>query len=129
MDGTAPTDLTQVDEVQVSEEEAEAQRALRDPGMPSKEERAEHELSHLPFRPWCDACVKGRAKDKMSLRLTDSYSRSGVPRVQMDYCFPTERHDDDTEEGESAGESATVLVMQESVCRSVWAYVVERKGA
>ena len=72
------------------EEEAEVQRALRDPGTPSKAEREEHELTHLPYRPWCDACVRGRAKDKMSLRLTEAYSHSCVPRVRMDYCYFTE---------------------------------------
>ena len=102
------------------EEEAEAQRALRDPGLPSREEREEHMLSHLPFRPWCDACVRGRARDKMSLRLAEAYSRSCMPRVRMDV---------DTEQDPGAGDSVTVLVMQESVCRSVWAYAVGKKGS
>ena len=116
------------------EDEAEAQRALRDPGMPSKQEREEHELTHLPFRPWCAACIRGRAKDKMSLRLPEAYSQCRVPRVRMDYCYLTDKSgEEEGEEGkgdeESAGESATVLVVQESVCRSVWAYMVDRKGA
>ena len=27
---------------------------------PAKAEREEHEKTHLPFRSWCKACVKGR---------------------------------------------------------------------
>ena len=53
------------------EEEAEVQRAHRDPGTLSKQVREEHEVSHLPFHPWCDTCIRGRAKDKMSLRLSE----------------------------------------------------------
>ena len=115
------------------QEEAESQRALRDPGSPSKADREEHDLTHLPYRPWCDACVRGRAKDKMSLRLTEAYSHSCVPRVRMDYCYLTEKTADEatgeTDQDPGAGDSATVLVVQESVCRSVWAYAVDRKGA
>ena len=52
----------------------------------------------------------------------------------MDYMFLTEDVEMKTgEEGEgdtsTVRESMTVLVMQESVCRSVWAYAVENKGA
>ena len=48
----------------------------------------------------------------------------------MDYCFLTERADDDnTEQDPGAGDSVTVLVVQESVCRSVWAYAVGKKGS
>ena len=106
------------------EEEAEAQRALRDPGTPSKQEREEHELSHLPFRPWCAACIKGRAKDKMSLKLSEAYSGSGIPRVRMDNCYLTEKSGEgEGGEEETAGESATVLVVQEvsvDPCGHTW---------
>ena len=63
------------------QEEAESQRALRDPGSPSKADREEHDLTHLPYRPWCDACVRGRAKDKMSLRLTEAYSHLSLIHI------------------------------------------------
>ena len=103
------------------EEEAEAQRALRDPGSPSKAEREEHDLTHLPYRPWCDACVRGRAKDKMSLRLTEAYSHSCVPRVRMDYCYLTGKTEDEEAAGDAdqnlgARDSAIAFVVQESGC-------------
>ena len=34
-----------------AEEEAEAQRPLRDPGMPTRREVLEHNLTHMPPRP------------------------------------------------------------------------------
>ena len=62
-----------------AEEEAERPRGLRDPGKPTKSEIEEHEISHIPFRPWCRACVLGRAKDKLHMRLVGAYANSGVP--------------------------------------------------
>ena len=42
---------------QEDQEEAERPRALRDPGRPSQVEIDEHDLTHIPYRPWCNACV------------------------------------------------------------------------
>ena len=36
-------------------------KGVKDPGMPTPKERAEHEWNHWPFRQWCEPCVKGRA--------------------------------------------------------------------
>ena len=38
--------------------------------QPSREERARHELTHLPFRPWCTDCVTGRVADEPHRRVT-----------------------------------------------------------
>ena len=134
-----------------SEVEAERPRGLRDPGLPSASEIAEHNLTHLPPRPWCAACVKARGRDKHSRRLCGAYSDNRVPRVRLDYCFLTEKapHTDNTTRDEAQEETAeaaqsgdraadetsaddssnlTVLVMQESPCRSVWPYTVQQKG-
>ena len=118
------------------EEEAEAQRPLRDPGMPNKNEILEHNLTHIPPRPWCPHCVRGKGKDSPSLRLTGQYAENLVPRIRLDYCFLTENDGGEIEEHDGGnideaqiGSKQTVLVMQESECRSVWAYAVDRKGA
>ena len=74
------------------QEEAERPRALRDPGIPSQAEIDEHDLTHIPYRPWCNACVmaKAKAKNKMSLRVRGAYSDNHVPRIRLDYCHLTE---------------------------------------
>ena len=48
------------------EQEAERQRPVTDPGQPTQDERDEHDCFHRPFRPWCSACVRARAKDAPS---------------------------------------------------------------
>ena len=81
------------------EEESDRPRGIRDPGQPSAAERAEHELSHIPMRPWCKHCVRGKAKDKPSLRIKGAYSGECHPRVRLDYCFLTGNEDEVTKWG------------------------------
>ena len=59
-----------------------------------------------------------------------------MPRVRLDCCFLIENAETATAldphgqlEAPPVGLSQTVLVMQESLCRSVWAYAVEHKGS
>ena len=73
-----------------AEEEAEVQRPLRDPGMPTQKEWDEHMLSHIPPRPWCPHCLRGKGKDSPSLRVKGCFAESLVPRIRMDYAFLTE---------------------------------------
>ena len=48
----------------VGVEEAVQPTVKRDPYCPTAQERAEHELTHLPFRIWCKACVEGRLENR-----------------------------------------------------------------
>lgn len=115
------------------EEESERPRSLRDPGAPSWREIQEHNLTHIPPRPWCPHCVRGKSKDSPSLRIAGEFAECLVPRVRLDYCFLTEADGTSGEATEAAAgqeeSGQTVLVMQESECRSVWAYAVDQKGA
>lgn len=115
------------------EEEARRQRSARDPGEPTREEREEHDLTHIPFRPWCEACIRGKGKRKPSLRIAGAYSLSHSCRVRMDYAYLTEdvevsAGDHGEEESSKAESTMTMLVVQESQYRSVWSYAVESKG-
>ena len=58
-------------------------RAL--PANVSKEEFDAHQLTHLPFRSWCDHCVKGKAVDDAHRPRIDSHR--GEAKVGMDYFF------------------------------------------
>ena len=39
----------------------ERPKTLPTPYTPSKQERIEHELTHVPYRSWCPHCVRGKA--------------------------------------------------------------------
>ena len=122
-------------EEEIGEEEAngkEKVKQVRSPGTPTAHERAEHELTHWPYRSWCDACVKARATGQQHRTMRGEYAESTVARVLMDYGF---LHEEETvKEGEHGTEteakvSMTVMVMLETMCSSVWAYALEGKGA
>ena len=43
-------------------EEGAGQRRLPCPRSPTQQEKEEHEVSHMPYRSWCEACVRGRGR-------------------------------------------------------------------
>ena len=49
-------------QVAEGEEEGRKAKGMHAPRVVSKEEREEHERTHIPYRSWCRACVKGRGR-------------------------------------------------------------------
>ena len=47
----------------------ETARVLAAPRTPTKTEREEHDVSHVPYRPWCRLCVMGRGLEIGHLTL------------------------------------------------------------
>ena len=72
------------------EVEVQAPRAVRAPYVPSAKEVEAHELTHCPFRQWCDHCVRGQAKDVPRTTVRGELADSTVVRVTMGYCFLTD---------------------------------------
>ena len=72
----------------------ESEEALRPkhkalPPNVSKEEYDSHQLTHLPFRSWCDHCVKGKAVDDAHRPRIDPHRREA--KMGMDYFFLARR--------------------------------------
>ena len=44
-------------------EEAAEPRVITKPCRPSAAEVEAHNVTHIPFRNWCEVCVRGRAQD------------------------------------------------------------------
>ena len=61
---------------------ARAPRGLRVPIEPTASERRQHELTHLPYRDWCQHCVKAKGRHAASKKQLDRQ-----PVIQVDYCF------------------------------------------
>ena len=97
---------------------ARAASAKALPQYPSDAERLAHELHHLPFRSWCQFCVKGRARDDP--HKVQGSEKSTVPVVSLDYCFLNRDDEQDT---------ATVLVMNLRPHGAAGAVQVPNKGA
>lgn len=113
--------------------ETQAPRAARAPNKPSQREIDEHDLTHCPYRAWCEACVRGQAKNDCHMTIAGRPdAESSVTRVCIDYCFLTGKvkaQEHEHVQEVKASVSMTILVMLETMCRSTWAYVVEHKGS
>ena len=56
------------------------------PRLPSKLERRLRNLSHLPYKAWCDVCVMAKAQDNSEKRIFPAPSSTReFPTVQMDF--------------------------------------------
>ena len=60
-------------------------RGMKDPAEPSHDERARHELTHVPFRPWCRHCVSGKAADDPHQRRHERREEPEVAKASIDY--------------------------------------------
>ena len=63
-------------------QEARRARGIPQPTQPTKQEMAEHALTHMPYRSWCPICVKAKGKQ-------DAYKQqqSNQPVIQIDFAY------------------------------------------
>ena len=107
-------------------------RLAQTPRTSSKADIDQHTNAQSPYSPWCEHCVKGRAKDDCLRTFPGEFADSSVVRVSMDYCFFTEdekHRETDHVDKATAQVSMTVLVLVETICWSMWAYNVQNKGS
>ena len=57
------------------------------PVTPTQKQREEHELTHLPYAPWCRHCVLARSQNDPHRRCRSRQGRATVPVVSFDFCF------------------------------------------
>ena len=76
------------DEYYTIEEEEQQQaipaKGIRSPEQPTQQERAEHNLTHLPFRSWCPLCVQSKGKADAHKQQKQT---STTPVLQFDFCY------------------------------------------
>ena len=89
---------------------------MQNPRSPSREEREEHEKTHLPFRSWCRHCVRGRGAEEPHRRQT---MLPEIPEIHMDFMFLTEEGED---------QKWTVLVVKERLSRMLMGTAIPSKS-
>ena len=112
-------------------ETGEIPRCAPCPGAPSKAERLAHEVTHWPYRPWCEWCARGRAVGPNAKSLTAEQKVAFVPKAHLDYAFLRDEVvevDDRNGQEEGVAMTMTMLVMVETLCDSVWCYATNGKG-
>ena len=96
-------------------------RMQRNPADPTPEERARHDATHLPYRPWCPVCVEARAIEDPHYKLTKDEKKQGLPQICADYCEIGEDANDKTDK-------QYCLVARDRWSKAIYATVVEAKG-
>ena len=81
-ESTAASPSELMDQPEAIEEEGAPAGSSKVPVLPSDDARRQHELTHLPYRTWCQACVLGRARENPHRQLIREDS---VPVIQLDY--------------------------------------------
>ena len=83
-----PTELYSEDEPGQVEEFVPKVHTKVLPRRPTRAEALEHEITHLPFRDWCDVCVSGRGlMDPHRRRDPDAVAaETRVGKVSFDWA-------------------------------------------
>ena len=102
-----------------AEEEGIVHKEVRSPGQPSRSEVEKHELTHIPFRVWCEHCVRGRGKSAPHLKIEKDSDEGEIPKIEIDYCF---------QKKEDEAKNITTLVMKESPSGCIASIVAPHKG-
>lgn len=103
---------------QPAERYVEGQRV---PVEPTEEERVMHELTHVPYKSWCPACIAGRARrdHHQEASSRDSPERN-VPVISMDWFYVrgNDRHLDFLSRLEDEEEKEPILTVLACTDRS-----------
>ena len=83
------------------------------PFQPTEKMIREHEISHLPYRNWCVACVRGRGRSDPHRTRNDNRDEPLFPIISVDYI---------------ADQHQPILVLVDRASKSHWAHIVLQKG-
>ena len=98
------------------QEDGQPAQPLARPDRPTPEMIAAHEVSHLPYRSWCRACVAGRGR---AFQHKASTHESTVPVVSMDYLYFNERAD---------GSGLPTVVLRDRHSKAIFSHLLPCKG-
>ena len=79
---------------------------VRNVKLPSLAEIEEHNLTHLPFRDWCEFCVQGKASSHPHMKR--KVNENEVPVISMDYMGLKHR---EPEEGRHRRQSRACILV------------------
>ena len=101
--------------------EAQLPRSSKPPQLPTEEERLLHELTHQPYRSWCEVCQ--RSKGRPAYHKRQPRDKESV--IQMDYGFLQDPH---LPPGSPQQRPLTVLTMLETTTGLSNAILTTKKG-
>ena len=97
--------------------------SIAPPEEPTEEQRMHHNLTHLPYQPWCPHCVAMKAREDnhpKGLSKPSSSTDSSKPVISFDFCY--------TSTTGSEQPPAVTLVAVDNWSKAVCAVPSRRKG-
>ena len=113
---------------QEDDEEGRAPVLRKGPVMPSKQEMEEHMATHIPYRDWCEHCVRGRGRNDPHRSGGDDRRQDPTPTVSMDYGFLLTKMASEEDESAESEQCGPMLVMKDHKEGNIFAMVVPAKG-
>ena len=118
--------VAQVDDEQNEEDdtfEACQPCVASSPYAPTRQERAEHNVTHCPYRSWCSHCLAGKAKSSPHYIDKNKDTESRVPIVAVDYAFMSNKGSVDQEYAE-----VKMMVIKDDKSKYVFSIPVPQKA-
>jgi len=114
-------------------EEGQVPKQLVNTKGPTKKEREEHELTHIPYRSWCEHCVKGRGRKTAHKRQVvedKKESLEQVTKIYIDFYFNGKDEEGNEGEDDEDGENkdSPAMVMYDARTRAVASWVLDSKS-
>ena len=95
------------------------------PEQPTDEQRAEHELTHVPFKKWCDYCVSSRSRRDAHRQEDERHdTEGGDPIIAFDFFYVDVGSEDLEFMTKNAGDKdlLTILIVVDKstgMCRAI----------
>ena len=116
--------LVRVDEFADEDMVQEAEELRHVPALvlPYDAEVEAHNVSHLPLRSWCSACVHGRGLS-LGHRRVDAKTKEAeqIPTISVDHWFFGQSED-------RAHYTLPVLIVRDRKSKGIWSHPVPSKG-
>ena len=114
-----------------AEERREAQgehpaRMLVAPTPPTELEMQMHSMTHIPAKPWCPLCIRGKATMAPHRAVLPSEREKEIPAIAIDFMYL--KSDGGGTEDSSAAWSTTLVAIDKSISYPL-AIAVDGKGA
>ena len=123
-------------------EDADSQGEIEEEGVepmvkrmeqrPSQEDVDQHMLTHIPYRSWCDHCVRGRAVNDHHKKSRGQ--ESSIPVISIVYAYFGETSDERKERKnkEKNGESTQIeempfIAVKDRMSKKVWAFLLSKR--
>lgn len=112
VEGAEAANRQEASEGLLEADEAQLAQPLPAPDQPTEQMIREHEVSHIPYRAWCTACVRGRGRTMQHRRV--DHSDNLIPTLSMDYGF--------------LGDGLPFVVLRDRKSKAIFAHLLPHKG-